>query len=298
MTAFDSLDWDTPDPRDAGYWVAIRDALTSRRIKPSATIIAAPLAPMSAVSIRNIIKLAIDAIKANIGNWAPSQTGKAYSWASFNRDYTSANGVLGQVPIEGMPLDSPFLSDQLKLIHEAILKLRYRIVPVYADRLQVGFSYWPASIDDETPNEFIQRMSADDAWGIYTLGVSTTAVTLGFGVQSYDSGSFVETFTWLRTSWVINPLSVIGSLCINAEAYDYNETGYIDSFDAVGTGLSEGLNVFTCGVGKTTVVPVLEVSAGIIPRLLDNDAIPASGEDENRGMVLTGIIDYGYAFLL
>lgn len=278
-TNYSSLDWENPDPYDAGYWLALRDALTSRRIAMD-TILAGPHIPFNHAHLADAL---IIAIRNSLSLW--SNTAEATSWAMFERSFLS----VAETPIRGFSIASPYWSAMLILLHGAILKLRYRLVPVTIENSWAIYFPWPGyGSGNTTPNESITEDFA--SYGGPHGGFRTCWV-------HFFSTSYIQFYQSLGKVSITNPLHVAGTTTVVTTALDtstglapYPET----PFDAFGTGFAEGDNAFAIPVGKTVI---LEDTTP--PRLLDNNSFDYPDVD-GRGFVMPEYawIDYGSSLIL
>lgn len=278
-TNYSLLNWENPDPYDAGYWLALRDALTSRRIAMD-TILAGPHIPFNKA---NLAAALIIAIRQSLSLW--SDTAAATSWAVFGRSFLPHSGT----PIRGFSIASPYWSEMLILLHGAILKLRYRLVPVTIENSWAIYYPYPGyGSGHTTPNESIAEDFA--ALGSTHSGFRTSWA-------HFFSTNYIQFYQSLGKVSITNPLHVAGTATVVTTALDTSTGGapYPETpFDAFGTGFAEGDNAFSLPVGKTVI---LEDSTP--PRLLDNNSFDYPDVD-GRGFVMPEYawIDYGSSLIL
>lgn len=285
-TNYSLLNWENPDPYDAGYWLALRDALTSRRISMD-TIIAGHHTPFNH---GRLVSALITAIRGSLTLW--SDTPAATSWAMFSRSFLS----VAETPILGYPIASTYWVEILKTLHGAILKLSHRKVAV---SIETSWGYHPDLnfvSQPITPNAFLDSIypTYGGAGGYYASRISYANF---WNVVGASEGAVYLYQSVGRVS-IINPLPVSGTAHVAAAAIEtaggpfYPET----PFDAFGTGFIEGDNEFAVTVGKTVIL-----ADSTPPRHLDTDSYyDGATELEGRGFALPEYawIDYGESLIL
>jgi len=282
-TDYSQLNWTDPDPYDAGYWLALRDALTSRRIAMD-PIVAGPHTPYNHGHVAGAL---IDAISGSLSLW--SDTPAATSWAMFMRSYLS----VADSPIQGLSISDPYWVKILKILHGAILKLRHRRVPVSIHNSWYYAPYpWNPGSQAITPNEYL-----DYAYAYYGGAGRYYDSRISYA-QFWDVVGPVEGAVILFQSVgqvsITNPLHVTGTAHVTASAMG---AAYAPSpFDAFGTGFVEGDNEFAVTVGKTVIL-----ADSTPPRHLDTDSYyDGATELEGRGFTMPEYawIDYGESLIL
>ena len=280
-TDYSQLNWTDPDPYDAGYWLALRDALTSRRISMD-TIVAGPHTPYNH---GHVVGALIDAISGALSLW--SDTPAATTWAAFGRSFLS----VAESPIRGFSVADPFWVEILKILHGAILKLSHRRADVSIDNSWYYAPYpWNPGSQAITPNEYLDYAYAyyGGAGRYYDSRISYASF---WNVVGAGEGAIID-YQGVGQVSITNPLHVSGTAHVAATSTDFA----LSAFDAFGTGFIEGDNEFAVTIGKTVIL-----ADSTPPRHLDtNSYYDGATELEGRGFTMPEYawIDYGESLIL
>lgn len=305
-----ALDWENPEPRDHRYWIAIRDALASRRIACDI-----PLwtdTPLLARVPGNII--------AALAGAAPSWSAKAVvgdpgepdavGWRVLNTDH------LAETPRVGTHIDdNSYLVDFLKKCYTTIKRFRYHLLPVQYF-MEFGINYdpwsgtghwrvapdWPPYNPANTWNAM--RYCADEGMSYTSYAYISGANSFEMVYVTNDAGIGVCGGPYLFNSpgriYVINPIPVGGPVTLVADRHQryaeyFDEPGFKGSlYDSMGTGLVRGVNTLECPPSAPfDIAPTVAEWRHMDHALFDSDTA-----QYGFSIAQFATIDYGDDFIL
>jgi hypothetical protein len=290
MTSFGSLDWDNPDPFDAGYWLGLVAALKSRRIGIYTNYYAN--ATPKGFFLAEKLPLAIyETIRYETFSMVDETTSRR--WINASGEYLTRREVCEAADISKTfesGTDVLASADFLKQCAKAI-KLFRREAASYISEID----FWTLDGDGVTPNNTPTLAAAlsylyGDSQIINTAGIDNGA-SFGCSVEAVfrTSGSHFNILSYYAfdSLKIVSPVSAPSTLTITAT---HPSSGYDTRFDAFNTGLVEGANTFSI----TSQNQELLATTGTyrIPEL--------DGEDNSLcyGFSATGMIDYGDELIL